>query len=213
MISLPIERLANAMSNRVERAEESDAVASDESGTTESRGVSDDWPRWPRLADGLLRGMQGGLIATLTMTVFRLPTMRALPPTANFWSTHVGGGDPEDHPIAGIGFHLLYGVGAGGAFGVLFAAMDAERGMEPEPRGLLWGTVYGLVLSTFGTHVALKRLLGVRLDGDELAIFHAGHVVYGLSLGAWVGSRLGVPAEHVGSEYDYEPTDDSHREK
>ena len=190
MISFPIERLVERVSDRREADEESADTAR--------------LPRWPRLVDGFLRGVQGGVIATLTMTVFRMPTMRALPPTANFWATYVTGGEPEDHPVAGLGLHLLYGAFAGGAFGVLFASMDAEREMEPEPRGLLWGTVYGLVLSTFGTHVALKQLLGTRLDGDELAIFHAGHVVYGLSLGAWVGSRLGVPADRIEEEYDYE---------
>jgi len=45
-----------------------------------------------------------------------------------------------------------------------------------------------MALSAFGTQVVLQELLDIRLEADELALFHAGHLVYGLSLGAWVGS-------------------------
>jgi hypothetical protein len=42
-----------------------------------------------------------------------------------------------------------------------------------------------------------------QLEADELALFHAGHLVDGISLGAWVGSRTeGVT--NVETEYDYE---------
>jgi hypothetical protein len=50
----------------------------------------------------------------------------------------------------------------------------------------------------------LDGLLDTRLEADELTLFHAGHLVYGIALGAWVGSRTeGV--ENVDTEYDYEP--------
>jgi len=60
-----------------------------------------------------------------------------------------------------------------------------------------------MALSAFGTQVVLQELLDIRLEADELALFHAGHLVYGLSLGAWVGSRTeGV--EDPEREYEYD---------
>lgn len=202
MFTLPVKRILEPVTERVGSTDE--RTADEQEPEPQSDGNDQQPPPSFRLLRGLARGVQGGIIATLTMTVFRLPTMRSLPPTANVWSKYVAGGEPEEHPVAGLGLHLLYGAGAGGAFGVCFEAMDAERAMESETRGLLWGTVYGLVLSTFGTHVALKRLLDVRLDEDELTIFHAGHVVYGLSLGAWVGSRVETAVDEIEEAYDYE---------
>ncbi len=146
--------------------------------------------------------MQAGFVATLIMTAFRLPIMRSLPPSANFWSQYVTGDDPDDHVIVGLALHLGYGIQAGALFGALFALHDAERSIEPEQRGLVWGSVYGMALSAFGSQIMLKRLLGIELDADELALFHAGHLVYGLSLGAWVGSRTeGV--DDPEAEYEY----------
>ncbi|THE62710.1 hypothetical protein D8Y22_21815 [Salinadaptatus halalkaliphilus] len=149
-----------------------------------------------------VRGLQAGFVATLIMTAFRLPIMRSLPPSANFWAQYGPGGDPDDHPVVGLLLHLVYGIQAGAVFGALFALQDAERSIEPEQRGLVWGAVYGMGLSAFGSQIMLKELLDIRLDADELALFHAGHLVYGLALGAWVGSRTeGV--EDPAAEYEY----------
>ncbi|MFC3959437.1 DUF6789 family protein [Halovivax cerinus] len=136
-----------------------------------------------------VRGLQAGFVATLIMTAFRLPIVRSLPPSAHFWATYVAGGEAEDHTIPGLVLHLAYGTVSGAIFGGLFAAQDAEAAIEAEQRGLLWGGVYGLALSAFGTQIMLKDRLGIELDADELALFHAAHLVYGISLGAWVGSR------------------------
>ncbi|AXR76481.1 hypothetical protein [Natrarchaeobaculum sulfurireducens] len=124
-------------------------------------------------------------------------------PSANFWAQYVSRGEPDDHPTAGLLLHFAYGIQAGALFGTLFALQDADRSIEPEQRGLLWGAVYGMVLSAFGSQIMLKEVLGTRLEADELALFHAGHLVYGLSLGAWVGSRTeGVEDPQKGYEYD-----------
>ncbi|EMA37836.1 DUF6789 family protein [Halobiforma nitratireducens] len=148
------------------------------------------------------RGVQAGFVATLIMTAFRLPILRSLPPSANFWSQYVSGDDPDDHPVIGLLLHFGYGIQAGAVFGGLFALQDAERSIDPEQRGLVWGSVYGMALSAFGSQVMLKELLDIRLESDELALFHAGHLVYGLALGAWVGSRTeGV--EDPTDEYEY----------
>ncbi|OVE83404.1 DUF6789 family protein [Natronolimnobius baerhuensis] len=149
------------------------------------------------------RGVQAGFVATLIMTAFRLPILRSLPPSANFWSQYVSGGDPDNHPLAGLILHFVYGIQAGALFGGLFALQDAERSIEAEQRGLVWGSVYGMALSAFGSQVMLKEVLDIRLEADELALFHAGHLVYGLALGAWVGSRTeGVDDPETEYEYD-----------
>jgi hypothetical protein len=157
----------------------------------------------PSADSHLLRGLQGGLVGTVVMTAFRLPLMRSLPPSANFWATFVGGGEPEDHPVIGLLLHVVYGVSTGAVFGVLFSFLESERAIEPEQRGLMWGGVYGMALSAFGSRVMLEALLDVRLEADELTLFHAGHLVYGITLGAWVGSRA-EGAEDPDEEYDYE---------
>lgn len=166
-----------------------------------------DRSRGSHAAGSAVRGLQAGFVATLVMTAFRLPIMRSLPPSANFWARYVGDGDAGDYPGIGLGLHLLYGTFGGAVFGGLFALLSAERSIEPEQRGVVWGSVFGMVMSVFGTQVVLNGLLDTRLDTDELTLFHAGHLVYGLALGTWVGSRTeGV--ENVHTEYDYEPDDD-----
>ena len=149
-----------------------------------------------------IRGAHAGFVATAIMTAFRLPIVRSLPPSANFWARYVAGGRPEDHPVAGLGLHVLYGTSAGVGFGVLFSVLRSERSIEPEQRGIIWGAVFGMGLSAIGSQILLDALLDIRLDADELALFHAAHLVYGVSLGAWVGSRTeGV--EDPTTEYDY----------
>ncbi|MXV62927.1 hypothetical protein GS429_12785 [Natronorubrum sp. JWXQ-INN-674] len=174
--------------------------------TSESRegpDAMDEQSRAEHATYAAIRGLQAGFVATIIMTAFRLPILRSLPPSANFWSQYVTGDDPEEHPVAGLVLHFAYGVQAGAIFGALFALQDAERSIEPEQRGLVWGSIYGMALSAFGSQIMLKELLGIKLDTDELALFHAGHLVYGLSLGAWVGSRTeGV--EDPEEEYEYD---------
>lgn len=179
------------MTEHVATADEEHAVASLES----SRGRE--------ITGAIARGVQAGVVATAIMTAFRLPIMRSLPPTANVWARHVSGAEPEDHPLIGLVLHFAYGAGGGAAFGGLFALLDANRSLEAEERGVLWGSIYGLNLSILGSQVVLPGLLDSHPDEDELALFHAAHLVYGVALGAWVGSRTeGV--EDPDEEYDYE---------
>ena len=185
-----------SLSDRLQRLR----PTADAEGDTEE---TDPHSRGTHVVSAAIRGLQAGFVATVIMTAFRLPIMRSLPPSANFWAQYVSGGDPEEHPIAGLALHVAYGVQAGALFGGLFALQDAERSIEPEQRGIIWGMIYGMALSAFGSQVMLKEVLGIRLENDELALFHAGHLVYGLSLGAWVGSRTeGV--EDPETEYEYQ---------
>ena len=91
--------------------------------------------------------------------------------------------------------HALYGVLAGVGFALMASSRDPVRGESgvgpPSPAGevsmTVWGLVYGLVLSAFGETVVLRAVLGV--DPDDRFAFHVGHVLYGITLGAWVGTR------------------------
>lgn len=141
-------------------------------------------------------GLLGGFVGTAVMTLFRAPTARSLPPTADFLSRWVGG-TPDDYPLSSLALHLAYGTGAGGTFG-LVSPHPRTLLDEPETAGLFVGAVYGLVLSVFGERVVIRHLVGMDLDTDESAVFHAGHLVYGLTLGVWVGSRTVGDGEERG---------------
>ncbi|MCU4926065.1 hypothetical protein OB905_08705 [Halobacteria archaeon AArc-dxtr1] len=174
-----------------------------ESAESTTETSPDGTSRLEHTASASARGIQAGFVATIIMTAFRLPILRSLPPSADFWAQYVRGGDPDDYPLAGLLLHLLYGTSAGAAFGGLFALQSAERSIESEQRGLVWGSVFGMVLSAFGSQIMLEEVLDVRLDADELALFHASHLVYGIALGAWVGSRTeGV--DDPTTEYGYD---------
>lgn len=148
----------------------------------------------------VLRAIQGGLFATVVMTVFRLPILRSLPPTANAWARYVGSGHPEEYTNIGLLLHLAYGTAAGAAFGLVYATLDVFPGTATETRGVLWGGLYGIGLSVVGKHLLLGRLLDMDLDADTATIFHASHAIYGLALGGWVGSRMDVSRSY--EEYE-----------
>lgn len=147
--------------------------------------------RWRRLR----RGLEGGALGTLVMTAYRLPVTRSLPPTAAFWAKFVGGGRPEEYPAVALVLHFVYGIAAGGALAAALPSHHAVVGATgtgtPSPRDEVSltavGLLYGLVLSVFGERVVLKRVLGV--DPDDRFAFHVGHVLYGITLGAWLGTR------------------------
>lgn len=150
-----------------------------------------------RVVRGLVRGVAGGLIATVLMTLYRFPVFRALPPTAELWAKYVADGPPESHPGTGLVLHFLYGGVAGGLFGAAISAL----GLRSDRDGGLWliglSLAYSLALSGFGTRFVFRWLLDEDLDPNEAVTFHLGHVVYGLALGTWM-SR----SERVGEVYD-----------
>lgn len=136
----------------------------------------------------ILHGLGGGAFATLVMTVFRMPISDSLPPTAHFLARYVGG-DPGDYPWSSFVLHLVYGIGGGGLFGLLIGERASQGRAEIELRDIAIGLVYSLVLSLFGSRIVLDRLIGMDLESDEALIFHVGHAIYGLALGAWIGSN------------------------
>lgn len=154
----------------------------DGSGGTTSTGIG---------MESVVLGLEGGFFATLAMTAFRLPISRSLPPTAHFCAQYLGeSDDPSDYRLPSLLLHLVYGL----VWGTLFAAKFTDlRTREPgraESIGILAGLGYGLLSSIVGTHVVLGRLLGLDLALDEVVVFHAGHAVYGATLGGYVASKL-----------------------
>lgn len=146
-------------------------------------------------------GAVGGFLGTVSMTAFREPTARSLPPTARFWVRYVADGAPDDHPLPAFALHLLYGVGAGVAYAALLPRH--VRDSASLSHSLAFGAAYGGVLSAFGSRVVLPGLLDLELSADESALFHAGHVVYGLSLGAWVGTRQSNREQDVEDAFEH----------
>lgn len=138
-------------------------------------------------ASAVTTGVVAGFVATVVMTAFREPTARSLPPTSDFLSRWLGG-DSEDYPVSSLLLHLAYGIGGGVVFGLGWNRRGV-RTDEPETVGLVLGSLYGVALSLFGEHVVLKYLVAMELDTDESAVFHAGHLIYGLTVGVWFGSR------------------------
>lgn len=53
---------------------------------------------------------------------------------------------------------------------------------------MLLSTVYSILLSVFGSRIMLRRLLGIEMTSREARVFHVWHVIYGLSLGTWLGT-------------------------
>ncbi len=138
----------------------------------------------------VVRGLKGGAIATVVMTAFRMPISKSLPPTANFWARYAGNGNPDEYPLPAFVLHLLYGATGGGIFGFLFAKENREDESQSgvELRDVVEGLVFAVVASLFGTRVVLRRVVKMDLERDEALTFHVGHVIYGLTLGAWVSS-------------------------
>lgn len=153
-------------------------------------------PSEPGLAWRLRRGIEGGALGTLVMTVFRAPVTRSLPPSADFWAKFVRGGRGEDYPIAGLLLHFVYGIGAGALFAAARPREESvqnsggRRGPPTPAEGSQVGplaAIFGIALSLFGERVMLSGLLDT--PPDDRYAFHVGHLVYGLTLGTWLATR------------------------
>ena len=160
--------------------------------TTNTEARSDESTIVERIFDvpTLILGFTGGLVATCVMTTFRMLISHSLPPTAHFWAQYVAGGEIQEHRTEAMVLHFFYGAAAGSVFAVMFAAIDSRTPLEPETEGLLAGFLYSIPFTWVGEAVMMHRILEMDLESDESMIFHAGHLVYGITLGAWIGSRI-----------------------
>jgi len=162
--------------------------------TTADQPPADDRQQRPRNRasggrESAFTGVVAGLIATAVMTVFRMPVSMSPPPTAWFWARFLDAGEPEDYTGRGLVLHALYGAFGGGVFGALAGPLLGGDEAHRERLGLLFGSLYGLLLSGFGSTVILGGLLDMDLDADERLVFHVSHLVYGITLGTWFGAN------------------------
>jgi len=133
----------------------------------------------------VLSGLVGGLLATIVMTVF----MMALgddspPPTAALWAKYVGDGSPDEYMMQGMALHMLYGIGAGGAFAVGVTALGLGVGAGALTGTLLWALAYGVVLTVVGAVFWMKIVLAMDPEPAMVGMFALFHLVYGAVLGA-----------------------------
>lgn len=176
------------------------SLSSETDGSADERSLRER-SRSPYAVRAVGRALQGGLFATVVMTAFRLPILRSLPPTANFWSKYVGRGHPEEYTGIGLVLHLVYGAVGGAIFGLLYATLDLFPGAATETRGVIWGGAYGMALSVFGDRVVLQRALGMPVEEGTETVFHTSHLIYGVALGGWVGSRMDLTESY--EEYEH----------
>jgi len=133
----------------------------------------------------LLNGVTSGFVATVAMTMF----MMALgddspPPTAALWAKFIGDHGPESYMPQGTALHMLYGTGAGGAFGVLTGVVGL--GVASLTGALLWAVAYAVVLTLVGMIFWMRVVLAMEPQPGMVARFGFFHLVYGLVLGAGV---------------------------
>lgn len=161
----------------------------------------------PRLIRSTRRGAIGGLAATVGMTVYRIPVFRALPPTAEFWSRYVAGGEPADHPFPGLVLHVLYGTVGGAIFGALTSVRPIRDPIVRERLYLVAGLLYGLLLSVIGSRIIFVYLLGRKLRPEHAVVFHVGHAIYGVTLGTFMAADAPLGAVYDESEPTRPPSE------
>jgi hypothetical protein len=137
----------------------------------------------------LLSGLVGGLLATIVMTMF----MMALgddspPPTAQLWAKYVGDGPAEEYMMPGMALHIMYGIGAGVAFVLVVPALGF--GLETLLTAVAFGAAYGIVLTVVGMVLWMRVVLAMEPDPKMMGMFTVFHLVYGVVLGAVVGSGI-----------------------
>jgi hypothetical protein len=136
----------------------------------------------------VIAGLAGGIGATIVMTVFMIVMGDGGPPPTAQLVAKFAGGDPEDYAMPGMVLHILYGIGAGAVFAVGVPALGVDLGSIALAVGV--GLAYGIVLMIGGMVFWMRLIIGIEADRDMMVMFGTVHVVYGLVLGAIVGSGV-----------------------
>jgi hypothetical protein len=135
----------------------------------------------------LISGLVGGLIATIVMTAVMMAVGDGGPPPTAQLVAKFAGGDPEDHAMPGMLLHFAYGIGAGAVFAVALPLLVADTSLAIAT-GLGFG--YGLVLMVGGMVFWMRLVIGIDPEPGMMKTFGVVHVVYGLVLGAVVGTGI-----------------------
>ncbi|MFD1684916.1 hypothetical protein [Halobellus litoreus] len=136
----------------------------------------------------VIAGLAGGLVATIVMTVGMMMMGDGGPPPTAGLVAKVAGGEPEDYAMPGMVLHLIYGVVAGAVFAVGAPLIGLGFGSIGVAIGL--GVVYGIVLMIGGMMFWMRTVLRMEPDRDMMVMFATVHVVYGLVLGAFLGTGI-----------------------
>ncbi|MFC6952721.1 hypothetical protein [Halorubellus litoreus] len=129
----------------------------------------------------LLGGLVGGLVATIAMTMaMMLLGDGSPPPTAALWSKYVGDGAPDDYMPQGMLLHLLYGIGAGGAFAFALPVLGFGSAGIVTVLGL--AVAYAVTLTVVGAAFWMKVVLAMDPEPKQAALFGVFHLTYGVVL-------------------------------
>lgn len=136
----------------------------------------------------LIDGLAGGIVATLLMTAFMMTLGDdSPPPTAAFYATYLGDGNPSDYMQEGMILHVMYGIGAGVAFAYLGVAELLLFTPVDLTNGVFNGLAYGFVLFVGAAGFWMNVVLDVDPEPADVVQFLFFHLVYGGVLGAWLG--------------------------
>jgi hypothetical protein len=110
------------------------------------------------------------------------------PPTAALWAKFVGSEGPEAYMMPGMALHMMYGIGAGGAFALI--ATTAGLGVDSLTGALIWALAFAAVLTVFGMVFWMRVVLAMEPEPKTAATFGFFHAVYGVVL---AGSLIYLP--------------------
>jgi hypothetical protein len=137
----------------------------------------------------LLAGLAGGLVATIVMTMLMMVMGDGGPPPTARLVAKFAGGEPEDYAMPGMVVHMLYGIIAGVVFALGVPALGIID-LGSIGLAVAAGLVYGLVLMIGGMVFWMRMIIGMEPDGNMMRMFGTVHVVYGLVLGAFIGTGI-----------------------
>jgi len=136
----------------------------------------------------VIAGLAGGLVATIGMTIVMMVMGDGGPPPTAALVAKFAGGEPADHAMPGMALHAVYGVLAGAVFAVGAPLIGSNLGSIAVAAGL--GLAYGLVLIIGGMVFWMRLVIGMEPDRDTMMTFGTVHVVYGVILGAFLGTGI-----------------------
>lgn len=129
----------------------------------------------------LLSGLVGGLVATIVMTMFMmLLGDDSPPPTAALWAKYIGDEGPAAYMMPGMALHMMYGIGAGGAFALI--ATTAGLGVDTLAGALVWALAFAAVLTVVGMVFWMRVVLAMEPEPKTAATFGLFHAAYGVVL-------------------------------
>ena len=136
----------------------------------------------------VIAGLVWGFVATIVMTMTMMAVGDGGPPPTAALVAKFAGGTPEEHKKPGMLLHMLYGTIAGAVLAVGVPLVGLSLDSIGVAIGL--GFVYGVVLMIGGMVFWLRLVIGVEPDKDMMKVFGIVHVVYGVVLGALLGTGI-----------------------